>query len=314
MKNLTDQTYNTGDEWPSEGILSVPYSYIECAAGWNLIGGYENNVSISDITTIPPGIQQSPIYGYEGGYQVVNYLIPGYGYWIKLSMPGVIFLQGGLTKGKGSANKTEYFRNNWGKIILTDSRSRSYTLYAVNGEVDLDKYELPPLPPDGIFDVRFSSGRIAEEINNSEKTIDLNGIEYPLTVEIQGMNATLQDVTRKSINAYLKSGDEVVVSDKAIKKLIISGEIVPWIFSLEQNYPNPFNPKTVINYQLPVSGDVVLTVFDILGNKVETLVDEYKPAGKYEVKFQATNLSSGVYFYQLRAGSFVETKKMILLK
>ncbi|NWG29748.1 MAG: T9SS type A sorting domain-containing protein [Ignavibacteriaceae bacterium] len=98
-------------------------------------------------------------------------------------------------------------------------------------------------------------------------------------------------------------------------------EILPAQFILEQNYPNPFNPSTVISYQLPVSGDVTLKVYDVLGNEIATLVDEYKPAGSYEFEFNASshsgevrNLPSGTYFYQLRAGSFVETKKMILMK
>ena len=90
-------------------------------------------------------------------------------------------------------------------------------------------------------------------------------------------------------------------------------------FKLEQNYPNPFNPITVIGYQLPVSGNVTLKVYDVLGNEIATLVDEYRPAGKYEVEFSVGReslpvLGSGVYFYQLRAGSFISTKKMLLLK
>jgi hypothetical protein len=85
-------------------------------------------------------------------------------------------------------------------------------------------------------------------------------------------------------------------------------------FDLFQNYPNPFNPSTVISYQLPVSREVTLKVFDVLGNEVATLVNEEKPAGTYELTWYAANLPSGVYFYQLRAGSFVQTKKMLLLK
>jgi carboxypeptidase T len=93
-------------------------------------------------------------------------------------------------------------------------------------------------------------------------------------------------------------------------------------FSLEQNYPNPFNPSTKIKYTIPsviASGAkqsqiVTLKVYDVLGNEVSTLVNEEKPAGSYEVEFNASNLSSGIYLYKLQAGSFVETKKMILLK
>ena len=99
----------------------------------------------------------------------------------------------------------------------------------------------------------------------------------------------------------------------------ISAEItvlltIPETFILEQNYPNPFNPSTRISYQLPVSGNVTLKVYDLLGREVATLVNEEKPAGSYEVSFDASQLSSGVYLYRLSSGSFIETKKMILMK
>jgi aminopeptidase N len=106
----------------------------------------------------------------------------------------------------------------------------------------------------------------------------------------------------------------------------VEDEKFPEDFNLSQNYPNPFNPSTEIRYQLPLSSDVVLKVFDLLGNEIATLVDEYKPAGTYEAEFNTSFInhipSSGVYFYQLRAvdpstssgQAFVETKKMLLLK
>jgi hypothetical protein len=85
-------------------------------------------------------------------------------------------------------------------------------------------------------------------------------------------------------------------------------------FSLEQNYPNPFNPSTKISWQLPIASHQVLKVFDVLGIEVTTLVDEYKPAGIYEIDFDAGSLSSGVYIYKLQAGDFVSVKKMLLTK
>ena len=91
---------------------------------------------------------------------------------------------------------------------------------------------------------------------------------------------------------------------------------IPTQFSLEQNYPNPFNPSTVIKYQIPTSGEVTLKVFNVLGEEVATLVNEYKIAGKYNSQFSIRNyqLSSGVYFYTLKAGNYFQAKKMILLK
>jgi hypothetical protein len=90
-------------------------------------------------------------------------------------------------------------------------------------------------------------------------------------------------------------------------------------FTLFQNYPNPFNPSTTINFSVPSSEFVTLKVFDVLGNEVVTLVNEEKPAGAYEIEFSVgqdsrPDIASGVYFYQLKSGSFIETKKMLLLK
>ena len=85
-------------------------------------------------------------------------------------------------------------------------------------------------------------------------------------------------------------------------------------FSLFQNYPNPFNPSTRIKYQVSSISQVSLKVYDLLGREVATLINEEKPAGSYEVTFDASGLSSGIYFYKIQAGGFAETKKMILLK
>ena len=85
-------------------------------------------------------------------------------------------------------------------------------------------------------------------------------------------------------------------------------------FSLDQNYPNPFNNSSVIRYSIPKSSQVTLKIFNALGEEIETLINEEKPIGTYELTWNAANLSSGIYFYRIQAGSFVQIKKMILLK
>ena len=92
------------------------------------------------------------------------------------------------------------------------------------------------------------------------------------------------------------------------------GTILANDFNLYQNYPNPFNPSTMIAYQLAAPSHVTLKVFDIIGNEMETLVDEEKPKGAYQVNWNAVNLPSGIYFYQLKTESNIQTRKMILLK
>ena len=89
---------------------------------------------------------------------------------------------------------------------------------------------------------------------------------------------------------------------------------LPLSYGLSQNYPNPFNPTTTIQFELPEWTTVTLIIYNLLGQEVALLINEEKPAGVYKLRFDALNLSSGVYFYTLRAGNFVQTKKLIVLK
>lgn len=95
---------------------------------------------------------------------------------------------------------------------------------------------------------------------------------------------------------------------------ILVENISPEDFELKQNYPNPFNPSTIIRYEIGSKQFVVLKVYDVLGGKIATLINEEKSAGTYNVRFDASLLKSGVYFYTLKAGNFIETKKMIFLR
>ena len=139
----------------------------------------------------------------------------------------------------------------------------------------------------------------------------------------EGTGQTAADLSVYSNNATLGTSVNPDASDPVwveANLLIVNVEdesknkSLPISFSLSQNYPNPFNPVTSIEYVVAGSEFVTLKVYDFLGREVTTLVNEYKSAGIYQINYDASNLSSGVYFYQLNAGSYSETKKMILLK
>jgi len=312
MKHSGARTYNTGDEWPIGGIQIVAHNPLVGEAGWNLIGGYEFSVATANVTTNPPGLQSGPIYKYAGGYQIAATIDPGYGYWIKLTGAGQIIIPESLAKGE---KPKEWFPENWGKIVLTDATGISYTLYAVKGETDLSQYELPPAPPTGIFDVRYGSGRVAEDVNNSMQTIDMSGVMYPLIVRVEGMDIRLMDETGKALNVNLKSGESVAINDATIEKLMVSGETIPIVYALEQNYPNPFNPSTVIEFSLPEDvSNVKLSIYNALGEKVSELVNTGLTAGKYSYQWNARNVATGMYICELRTDKFVSVKKMILMK
>jgi len=144
------------------------------------------------------------------------------------------------------------------------------------------------------------------ETKNIQQTIELNSI---------------WDADSLSVVVFVQStGSMTVYQSETISynELNVTGlndsNTNPDEFILEQNYPNPFNPLTVIGYQLPISGNVILKVYDLLGREVATLVNEEQLAGNYEVEFNGAELSSGIYFYKLTAENYSAIKKLMLLK
>jgi hypothetical protein len=130
--------------------------------------------------------------------------------------------------------------------------------------------------------------------------------------------------------SFMHSSLESVLKMNVLKGAVIKGIVygdtslvvgindkyptLPDEYTLSQNYPNPFNPATIINYSIPKAGQVKLTVYNAIGSKVATILNEYKPAGNYSVRFNASSLASGIYFYRLESGNYSMAKKFILLK
>jgi subtilisin family serine protease len=305
MNNAGAETYS----YPAIDI--VTHDPISVVAGWNMIGGFENIAPVSGL--IPSSGTILSVFEFGTGYVIAADLVPGYGYWINVTDAGTVTIPD-PPLSKGSAEVVEYLNDDWGKIIITDNAGRSYTLYAVKGEVNLDNYELPPAPPTGMFDIRFGSDRIAEDINSSIQSIEMSGIEHPIKVRVENMDIRLQDETGNEINENIKSGEEIAISNNLISKLMVSAELIPGKYLLYQNYPNPFNPSTTIKFALPQDSKVNLIIYSILGEEVGQLINQEMNAGYHQIEFNASTLASGVYLYIIKAGDFVETKKMVLMK
>jgi hypothetical protein len=315
MKHAGNQVYNTGDEWPSEGFFLVDYTSVNVSAGWNIIGGYDYPVQVSGISTTPPGLQNGFIFGYtqSSGYQATNVIVPGYGYWISMTGNGMVNLP---DPDFPPIPKIEsYYDENWGKIIITDNAGKCNTLFAVNDDLDLDKYQLPPVPREGMFDVRFGSGRFAENLSKGINSIILTGVEYPVKVKIENINIRLQDESGSIINVWLNSGDETILTSD-VNTLLIYSENIADNYILEQNYPNPFNPGTTIKFSLPEPAEVSLVIYDLLGQKITELVNSKLERGYYSYQWNTNNnsVSSGIYIYELKTNKFVSAKKMLMLK
>ena len=180
-----------------------------------------------------------------------------------------------------------------------------------------------PSPPITGYRIQRKAGLPEEDstYNTIEETNASTFIFYDETVELSH-NYTYRIATLSGsvISSHYGNEATAYVPDKISP--IKTKSKLPTEFTLEQNYPNPFNPTTKIKYQIPQRSLVTLEIYDVLGNQVATLVNEENPTGNYEVEFNGTGLPSGIYFYQLGAvhpesssgQSFIETKKMILLK
>ena len=157
-----------------------------------------------------------------------------------------------------------------------------------------------PTPAGLQFNIALNETKGFQQIIDLDTIWDIDSLKLVIFVQSSGSKTVYQSETISYNDLVVSAGNEI--------------QSVPDKFVLEQNYPNPFNPKTIIGYQLPVSGNVTLKVYDLLGNEVATLVNEFNEAGSHNIDFYATQLSSGIYLYKLHAGSFIETKKMLLIK
>lgn len=156
------------------------------------------------------------------------------------------------------------------------------------------------------------SSAVSDEDGNY-KLNNLGADNYSLVASKFDYNETqINDVPVYENNLYSAIAN-VNLTPASITE-VENNETIPTNFSLSQNYPNPFNPETTISFNLPTQQHVTLKVYDILGNEVSTLVNDTKQAGSYQIKFNASALSSGIYFYNLKSGNFNKTMKMTLIK
>ena len=182
-------------------------------------------------------------------------------------------------------------------------------------------YSLPPTFTQMAFDARFTDNmRYAKDqgeisIINTNKYLSLS-----YSVNIHQGDYKEWVLTTESGEEYILTGTDEIVLNQETKSIIISKRvIIPQAFALHQNYPNPFNPITTLNYDLPKDNHVTLTISDLNGREINRLVNTNQSAGHKSIQWNATDthgkpVSAGVYIYQIRAGTFMQTKKMVLLK
>lgn len=302
---------------------------IAVSPGWNLIGSISLPVDTSEIIFVPPGIRVTNYFGYDGGYSADSVILPGRGYWVKVNSSGWLV----LSTNSGLSRRFDYHSplENFSSISIADSHGSKQTLlfgHHLNSTCPQQMFELPPVPPDGIFDVRFASHRLAEvfhfgNLRKMSYPIFIRSATRPLTVSwnVQGQEGWIARLFNgltgeQIVSGYMEGEDSVRLNNQAVQQLtlVIEPKNLPTEFSVEQNYPNPFNPLTYISYNLPEKRHVTFQIFDLIGRKIAELVNGEQAPGTYTVPFDGSNFASGVYFFRLNAGSQGATKKILLLR
>ncbi len=303
---------------------------VSLISGWNLITGPFCPLALTDV--VDPGsiIISGTLFGFNGVYVPSDTLTPGYGYWLRASTAGQIT----LNCAKDSAPLARRFRlpelTPYPALRIADANGPEQTLWfnvELPEEVNRLSFSLPPLPPAGAFDARFSGDmRICE---GDQAVIEVQCSAYPLTISAEnlpelpeGFRYVIREILPggKGKLHLLREGESVQITNPQVKSLQLDREeIIPLTFAVEQNYPNPFNPTTEIRYSIPSDSKVEIVVYNTLGQKVKTLLSARQEAGRHSVVWDATNengnpVSSGIYFYTVTAGSDKVVKKMVLLR
>jgi hypothetical protein len=201
-------------------------------------------------------------------------------------------------------------------VDFAGTRVENWDLQAFN--IDAENHRVviglfPKMSSNGAPDLEAGSGTVAKLIFE---------VTDPTVQSIELTDFTSEKPSHSLMFIYHTTNDKGQI-DRYVERPDFHGTTValsgvgsnlPESYGLSQNYPNPFNPSTTISFDLPEANHVRLDIFNVLGQKVETLVDQNMPAGTHEVEWYSTNAASGVYFYRLEAGTYQQTKKMMYLK
>lgn len=302
-------------------------SEVDVRQGWNAIGAFADTISVDSLSTTPADILQSQIYRMtpQGGYQATSALRPGEGYWVRSKDKGTIDLSGQSSAKRGAlASKSE--SQDVARLVISDASGRTTRLLLVRTVTNRQRrlHTLPPVPPRGVFDVRFSDGTSVaayststteESTSSARHQVELRGVNFPLTLQLESSDFDRSvRIASNSENIVLSTDDPTAQLSGPSDAFVLETDPRPQGFRLAKVRPNPIQNRGKIEYALPTSSDVSIALFDVLGRRVAHLVDGERQAGKHNAVIPAERLSSGLYFARMRAGSFQQTQRLTVVR
>ena len=297
---------------------------IQLNENWNLISGITFTTTVYSIVDPNGLIISGTFYGYNGGYESTETLEPGKGYWVRSIAQGSVTIVGDFAEN--SHNRSKLINTFSDRMKTAHSiRFNGQTLYfGLNlPEAERLSYSLPPKPPAGAKDIRFSGN--TKLCATDECVIEVMNNENLLTLEFDIINGERWELIpviageMKWSEAISLFGEEQITFNSEVEQWIMRkfASTFPESFALHPAYPNPFNPITTIRFEIPfvqTHSNASLRIYDITGRLVETLGDEILEPGNQTIQWNANTFSSGVYFVRLEAGTFSQSQKLILLK
>jgi hypothetical protein len=296
---------------------------------WNMIGSVSGYALTSAIVPGTGTVVVSPYYAYHGGYSTTTALTPGEAFWVKVSGAGTLNLTAAAMAPKAQPTAADMGLGDMNTVTVRDAAGQTQTLYfgdASRLTTDASYYEMPPAPPVGGFDVRFTSNQMVETYaadKGAEFPIAIRSAVYPVTVSwtLSGAENRSFEVAAGAKRTPMAGAGSKVISDASVKTVVIrmTAQDLPKEFGLSQNYPNPFNPSTYFRVDVAKPSHVEVTVFDILGRKIITLLDAEKSEGAYTMEWngrdaQGLTVPTGMYFIRMTAGEFTTSRKVSLMK
>jgi Secretion system C-terminal sorting domain len=350
---LSKNQFNTNATVQTVTLLTDNTFSISLHSGFNIISNpFENSVSWADVQNLNGLVANDFLFDWSGVWTHAAQMQPYKGYYfINTNNLTSLKIPYSFTVAKISKSNPileENYGDSYIKLsLLENNHEKSYIVAGFNSKAVNDYDKLDNFAPPGNFD----QVRIHIDDNNLTTNYKQLFVDYrPAINDGQTFNLEIKNTTDEAVNLIASglenfANEEVYLFDINVNKfynlkdenkisistlhdsrnyqLLIGNEnyinnikksAVPISYSLDQNYPNPFNPTTIIRYQITTDGLVQLKIYNILGKEIKTLVNKEQQQGLYEVELNASDLSSGVYFYCLKAGSFSSTKKMIVLK